>query len=54
LRGEIKDVRGEIKDLRGELWGAIQDLRKDMQKQLYWLIGTMIAIAGVVIALFKF
>jgi len=51
LKEEIKDLRYEMQAMRLELCGEIQALRKEMHRQLYWIIGTMIAIASVIIAL---
>jgi len=53
LRVEIKEVRNIVESKYGILDTKIDNLRKEMHKQLYWIIGTMIAIAGVIIAVFK-
>lgn len=54
LRGEFADLRNEFVDLRSEVRGEIAALRVElhdaMRNQIIWLVSTMIAIAGVVIA----
>jgi len=53
LRAEIKDVRQVIDSKYGILDQKFDDLRKEMHRQLYWIIGTMITIAAAIIAVIK-
>lgn len=68
LRGEMAELRaelrGEMADLRAELRGEMAQLRIDMaegfQRQIKWMVGSMIglftafsAVAGVLLAFFK-
>ena len=43
----------KIDSKHGILDQKIDDLRKEMHRQLYWIIGTMIAIGGAIIAVMK-
>ena len=68
LRSEMAELRaelrGEMADLRAELRGEMAQLRVDMaegfQRQIKWMVGSMIgmftafsAVAGVLLAIFK-
>ena len=68
LRGEMAELRaelrGEMADLRAELRGEMAQLRIDMaegfQRQIKWMVGSMIglftafaAVTGVLVAVFK-
>jgi hypothetical protein len=57
-------LRGDMTDLRAELRGEMAELRIDMaegfQRQIKWMVGSMIgmftafsAVAGVLLAIFK-
>jgi len=53
IRNKIDELRGGINELRDRVDNKIYELRKDMNKMLVWIIGTMVAIAGVIIAVVK-
>lgn len=62
LRGELgelrSELRGEIGGLRSELRGEIGELRVEMverfHRQTVWLVGTVVASAGAVVAAIPF
>jgi uncharacterized coiled-coil DUF342 family protein len=49
LREDLQDVRSELREIRNK----IDELRKDMNKMLVWIIGTMVAMSGIIIAVVK-
>ena len=60
VRGEIQQVRGEIQQVRGEIQGLRQEVRLEIRSlsdhldsRFAWTIGTVIAMAGVIVAAIK-
>ncbi len=46
LKMNIENVRAELKDTRTELRTDIQNLRTEGKHNMFWIIGTMIALMG--------
>lgn len=65
LRGEMAELRGEVRELRGEMRGDVGELKGQiallsahvdamLPKQIAANVGSMVAMAGLVIAAAKF
>ena len=56
LREDIQDLRGEIREVRRSverLDDKIDEARREMSVQFRWMVATMVAVGGLIVAALK-
>lgn len=56
VRSELREIRNKIDNLGGkinELRDGIYEIRKNMNRMLVWIVGTMVAMGGIITAVIK-